>query len=175
MGMKILNKRIIPIISNVDDLNKFLSNSIFKFVPLYLKFNTGMNRLGIRMDEIELVVDLLNKSGRKAIDHLMSHFACASLSIKKNSHNKKQVENFKFLKSQLLSAGVSLIQTSLANSGAIIQQEGMDESHVRPGLMMYGPSGLSQKFQVNLHGMERSSLRCKHMSLMNFLYLGALP
>lgn len=150
---EILSKRIIPVISNLDDLKYFLSDSAYKFVPLYLKFNTGMNRLGIKMSEIEQVIDFIKKSGRKAIDHLMSHFACASLSIKTNSHNKRQVENFKSLKSQLSGAGLGIVESSLANSGAIIQEEGMDESHVRPGLMMYGPSGVapsvSEKFPWN--------------------------
>jgi alanine racemase len=150
---EILNNRIVPVISNLDDLTTFLSRSELKFVPLYLKFNTGMNRLGIRMDELEKTIDLLKKHGRNQIDHLMSHFACASLSIKKNSHNKRQVQNFKTLKAELSGAGIKINESSLANSGAIIQEEGMDETHVRPGLMMYGPGGLSpsisEQFQWN--------------------------
>lgn len=138
-----LNNRIIPIISNKDDLKLFLETSEFKNMPLYLKFNTGMNRLGIRMDEIEEAIGLMKKAGRKTIDHLMTHFACASLSMQKNSHNLRQKQKFEELKNELSSAGLSIEQTSIANSGAIIQHTGLEETHIRPGLMLYGPGGLA--------------------------------
>lgn len=138
-----LNNRITPVISNRDDLQLFLANKEFRFLPLFLKFNTGMNRLGIRMDDLELVINEIKKSGRKSIDHLMTHFACASLSMRKNSHNLRQLEKFKQLKAEIRTAGIEIEQTSISNSGAIIQKTGLEESHIRPGLMLYGPGGLS--------------------------------
>ena len=35
--------------------------------------------------------------------------------------------------------GISIKGTSCSNSGAIEQQIGLDETHIRPGLMLYGP------------------------------------
>jgi alanine racemase len=136
------NKRIVPVISSVDGLETFLNENEFKNIPLYLKFNTGMNRLGLSMAEIGTAVDLIKKSGRSGIDHLMTHFACASNSMKSNSHNKRQLENWDKLKSDLKGAGLSFDKTSIANSGAIEQGVGLEESHIRPGLMMYGPTSL---------------------------------
>mgnify|MGYP000359691125 CR=1 FL=1 len=44
-----LNNRIIPVISNEINLKYFLSHDEFKFFPLCIKVNTGMNRLGLSM------------------------------------------------------------------------------------------------------------------------------
>ncbi len=134
--------RIIPVISDLIDLEIFLKDPGFKNFPLRLHFNTGMNRLGVEMDQVEEVVNLLKKSGRRSIDHLMTHFACAANSMKTNSHNKRQIKNWESLKSSFKGSGVSVDQTSISNSGAIEQGVGFDESHVRPGLMLYGPSSL---------------------------------
>lgn len=134
--------RIIPVISDLIDLEVFLKDSGFKNFPLRLHFNTGMNRLGIEINQIGEVVTLLKKSGRSTINHLMTHFACASNSMKTNSHNKRQIQNWESLKSDILGSGISLEQTSISNSGAIEQGIGFKESHIRPGLMLYGPSSL---------------------------------
>ncbi len=138
-----LNRRILPVLSNIEDLSFFLADKDFRHFPLILKFNTGMNRLGIKMDDLDHVANLLKKFGRKTIDHLMSHFACASQSMFKIKMNQKQLENFKQLKSELRARGIQVEKSSFSNSGAIEQKAGLEESHIRPGLMLYGPSSLT--------------------------------
>ena len=138
-----LNRRILPVLSNIEDLSFFLADKDFRHFPLILKFNTGMNRLGIKMDDLDHVANLLKKFGRKTIDHLMSHFACASQSMFKVKMNQKQLENFKRLKSELRARGIQVEKSSFSNSGAIEQKAGLEESHIRPGLMLYGPSSLT--------------------------------
>lgn len=137
-----LDNRITPVISSMEDLETFLNEISFKNAPLYLKFNTGMNRLGLGMTEIESAIAAIKKSGRKSITHLMTHFACASNSMKNNSHNKRQLENWAELKNEITGSGISLERTSVSNSGALEQGIGLEETHVRPGLMMYGPTSL---------------------------------
>ena len=134
--------RIIPVISDLEDLETFLRDSGFKNSPLRLHFNTGMNRLGVEINQLEEVVTILKRAGRSSIDHLSTHFACAANSMKSNSHNKRQLECWSKLKSELKGSGISIEQSSLSNSGAIEQGIGLDESHIRPGLMLYGPSSL---------------------------------
>ncbi len=138
-----LHKRIIPVISSLQDFKYFITLPEFKHFPLVLKFNTGMNRLGIGMDEVSSVIRLMKVAGRKSIDHLMSHFSSSSLSLHKNKRNIFQKNEFDHLKSELQSSGISIEKTSLSNSGAIIQKGGLLESHIRPGLMLYGPSSLT--------------------------------
>ena len=100
-----------------------------------------MNRLGLHLREQEEAIHLLKKFGRSTIDHLMAHYANSSLPFS-DTLNKKQREAFSCLKRDLRGSGISLSQTSVSNSGACEQGEGLEETHIRPGLMLYGPSAL---------------------------------
>ena len=115
------------------------------------------------MDEI---IKTLKIAGRKSIDHLMTHLACASLSIE-NKKNAQQFERFEQIKTTLKSSGIKVDKTSISNSGAIEQGAGLKESHVRPGLMMYGPSSLIPAIssQSKYDGELISSLKTKIISI----------
>lgn len=141
-----LNRRIIPIISNNADLDYILNNKDFNKFPICLKFNTGMNRLGLDLLDVESVITKLKENGRKSIHHLMTHFSSSSLSMKKNKRNISQREKFSDLKETFKSSGIEVENTSIANSGAIEQGVGLEESHVRPGLILYGPSSLLPQY-----------------------------
>lgn len=138
-----LSKRILPVLSNFTDLEIILSDSDYQFLPLCLKFNTGMNRLGFSFEEVGEVLERLKKANRKKVFHLMSHFANASLSMKTNNRNLLQYERFQEIKKSFKDAGFEIENTSLSNSGAIEQEIGKEETHIRPGLMMFGPSSLA--------------------------------
>jgi len=138
-----LKKRIIPVISNLSELEYLLKNKDFQHFPLCLKFNTGMNRLGLNMLDQDAVIQLLKKHHRESLFHLISHYANASFSMEVDPQNLKQRENFNKIKEKFRSSGIKLERTSQSNSGAIEQKTGLDEdTHIRPGLMMYGPSSL---------------------------------
>ncbi|CBW27561.1 alanine racemase [Halobacteriovorax marinus SJ] len=141
-----LNRRIIPVISNRDDLDFILNSREFENFPLFIKFNTGMNRLGLEMDKVDEVIRSIRVSGRKSIYHLMTHLSSSSLPIKKNKRNIIQFENFEKIKKAFSDAGIEVERTSIANSGAIEQGAGLGETHVRPGLMMYGPSSMLPQY-----------------------------
>ncbi len=138
-----LENRLIPVLSHEQDLKIFLKEERFKHLPLCLKFNTGMNRLGFPYEKAEEVIALLKQHGRGEVDHLMSHFANASMPMDKNNRNIWQKERFKEVKEKFQKAGISLKATSLANSGALEQDECKDETHIRPGLMLFGPTSMA--------------------------------
>lgn len=146
-----LDQRLIPVLTNFDDLNFFLNEACFNHFPICLKFNTGMNRLGFNWTEVEAVAQKLKSKGRKKIYHLMTHFACASQSMFKNKRNNDQRERFDEIKKFLRAEGFEIERTSISNSGAIEQLVGLEESHVRPGLMMYGPSSLIPQLSEKTH------------------------
>ncbi|MCB9091698.1 MAG: alanine racemase [Halobacteriovoraceae bacterium] len=129
---------IIPVISNESDLIIFLEEAKFKHMPIVLKFDTGMNRLGIDWQRAEFVAKLLKQYNRPHVEHLMSHFACSYL--QKNSMNGLQVKNFESVCSEFRNQKIEVKEISFHNSGAI--EQGFEipaVTHVRPGLMMYGP------------------------------------
>lgn len=136
--------RITPVIHNLDHLEYFLSKSEFKFLPLVLKFDTGMHRLGIpyNAEALEKVVQLLKQSGRREVEHLMTHFSSSNIPLKENDRTHRQYNNFLEIKKFLKSNGVAINKTSCANSGAIEQKFALEETHIRPGLMLYGPTSV---------------------------------
>lgn len=134
------SKRIFPVLSSMCDLDVFLQSSNFKHFPLCLKFNTGMNRLGLK--DCAQVIQKCLAAGRRSVYHLMSHFACAS-SVG-NERNTEQSDKFLEIKKLFKDSGIDVERTSLANSGAIEQGLAMAENFVRPGLMLYGPSALER-------------------------------
>ncbi len=133
--------RILPVVHNERDLKIFLGAPQLRHFPLILKFNTGMNRLGLAPERQEEIIKMIKQVGRTSIYHLMTHFACASLNMK-NAQNQRQIASFAAIKSQFKAANISIERTSISNSGAIEQNVGLDETHIRPGLMLYGPSSL---------------------------------
>jgi len=110
----------------------------FKHLPLYLKFNTGMNRLGIELSEIEDVILQLKKYKRQSIEHVMSHFSSSYIPFKEGNRTFRQYNKFNELVKDIKGAGIEINETSCANSGAIEQGYALECSHIRPGLMLYG-------------------------------------
>jgi len=100
---------------------------------VWLKVDTGMNRLGFSKDEISKAWSRLNKIPQlKGRVRLMSHFANAD-DLKK-AHTHEQIDQF-----NSMTAAYSA-EKSLANSAGIM---GWPQSHyewVRPGIMLYGVS-----------------------------------
>ena len=102
-------------------------------VPVYLKLNTGMNRLGFAEGEIrDAIARLRHCSGDIT---LMSHFADAD----GKRGVKWQVERFREMTS-----GLSFAR-SLANSAAILRYPETHADWVRPGIMLYGCSPFSDE------------------------------
>ncbi len=133
---------ITPVIHQPEDLNHFLSDERMKDVPLVVKVNTGMNRLGFTLLELEANMPRLKNRG---IQHLMTHFAYSYVPQEVGDKTTRQLDEFKKAQKLLKDAGVSVEETSTANSGAIEQKIGIDETYVRPGLMMYGPYSIEPR------------------------------
>ncbi|MGZ3789592.1 MAG: alanine racemase [Bacteriovorax sp.] len=137
-----LKRRIIPVISNVSELDYILHTSEFKNFPICLKFNTGMNRLGLDPLDAPLIVTKLKQHGRMSIHHMISHYANASNPMDTDGRNVFQKDRFEEIKKFFRDSGITLERTSASNSGAIEQKHGFENTHIRPGLMMYGPTSL---------------------------------
>lgn len=137
-----LKRRIIPVISNLSELDYILHTDGFQHFPICLEFNTGMNRLGLELNDASKIIARLKQHGRKSIYHLISHFANASFPMSTNERNVYQRDQFENLKKLFRDSGIALERTSQSNSGAIEQGVGFKDTHLRPGLMMYGPTSL---------------------------------
>jgi alanine racemase len=135
-----LQNRILPVVTDISELEIILSTKDLKFLPLCLKFDTGMGRIGLAVKDVEKIVEMLKKHDRLEVEHLMTHFSSSYFSVEKNKRTKVQYEEFLKVKNYFLASGIHLKKTSVSNSGAIEQKFGLDETHVRPGLMLFGPA-----------------------------------
>jgi len=159
---------LIPVLSSLDELDLFLSEKAFSRVPLVLKFNTGMNRLGLSMgeDELELVLSKLKNKGRREIFHLMTHFGRSFEPLSAPGQTTlAQMQSFEQIRQRFSQEGFSIQYTSTSNSGAIEQGVGVGLSHVRPGLMLYGPSSLATS--TLWKGQSISSLKVQVLRRMS--------
>lgn len=143
---------ITPVLHLKSDVEHVLGNSALSRLPLVIKVNTGMNRLGLSLEELS---DLAPRLKARGVKHLMTHFACSYYPLKIGDKTHRQMEEFVKAKKILADAGVEVQETSVANSGAIEQQFGTDETWVRPGLMMYGPPSVESPVIWKGHQISR--------------------
>lgn len=126
--------KLIPVIAKISDLEKYLDSGLCN--PLALMVNTGMNRLGFSYEFDENLINFL-VDNKLSVFHLMTHFSDSYLPKKEKT--KIQYERFLEIKKKFNSANIKVAKTSVANSGAIENGIGLNETMVRPGLMLYGP------------------------------------
>lgn len=141
-----------PVLHQASDLSIVESDSSLSKLPLHIKINTGMNRLGLTDQDLEKFLPLFKKRG---IKHLITHFARSGDHFKEGDKTHKQLNEFYRMKKLLTDAGVSVEKTSVSNSGAIEQKLGVEESFVRPGLMLYGPPSVTEPVLWNGHQVSK--------------------
>jgi len=122
-------------IHNKKQLDLLLSNLQEKAINIWLKFDTGMHRLGFSESDLLNALDKIKKCAWVKNDIVISsHFSCAS--ELNNKENSRQLELFVRTLSVLNKN--NNIQFSLANSPAIVNLPSASFDWNRPGLMLYG-------------------------------------
>lgn len=112
------------------------ASSLGRRVPVHVKLDTGMHRVGLRPDEAPGAIDVLKNLPGIEIEGAWSHLAVAD-SID-HPFNRKQLDLFTDLVGKIERAGVPLRYKHLANSAATMS---FPESHfdmVRCGIASYG-------------------------------------
>ena len=104
---------------------------------IWLKINTGMNRLGFAVDQVADTEKALLEKGA-TIAAVMSHYACAD--DPNHQANTEQQKRFALACSKL----EGIYPTSFNNSAAIMHMGSADDLS-RAGIMLYGSSPLLAK------------------------------
>lgn len=113
-----------------------------KGAVVWLKINTGMNRLGFRdADTLAAWRRLRNAVGSGVELRLLTHLACAD--EPSNPMTGQQLERFEQLRRQMASIdGGRVPVASIGNSAGTLLERGSRSDWVRPGLALYGVSPL---------------------------------
>lgn len=116
-----------------------LSDSATRVV--WLKYNTGMNRLGFNAEDVMVAAKRLYEAGYQLI--LTTHFANAD----DHSHplNALQIQRFSDVLSTLQATIGADIKGSLCNSAGIVNFSEHHYDWVRPGIILYGSAPVIDK------------------------------
>lgn len=111
-------------------------------VPVHLKVDTGMGRLGCGMEELESICEALvqagalDAGGELFVEGIFSHLASAEDLDAIDA--KQQSENFECAIATLERHGIKPQYVHMANSAAVIARPDTWKNIVRPGLLLYG-------------------------------------
>ena len=137
--------RIRPVIYQQQQL-QWLLNARAGDLPLALKLDSGMGRLGFGSDAFSHALSRLGEltAGCEPAGDilLMSHFACAD--EPGHALNEQQHAQFRSLTS------ATPFKRSFANSAAILSRPQDHYEQVRPGIMLYGASPLQGRSAAEL-------------------------
>ena len=112
-------------INDLSAIKKFPKDTLVE-----LKVNTGMNRNGIEIDDLNIAVEAIEKQGLK-LDGILTHHGCAD---ELNEFYEIQKQNFAKVKS----AAPKGLRFHSCNSAALFRDENFDEDMARVGIAAYG-------------------------------------
>lgn len=146
--------RLTPVFSTEEDLELF-SNTLRRHpLPFHIKFNTGMNRLGLEEDSLPWVLEKIRNGILPCPDGVLSHLAQAELPD--STPTCRQVKKFQKITEAFLSLGeaAETIRFHLGNSSAVWGSKRLElpafTHWARPGLSLYGATPWA--------GLKRSGL-----------------
>ena len=123
----------IKTLSYLDKTTKEKNTSI----NIQLEINTGMNRLGIDLDEIDALISLLKKSQFIHVNGIYSHLACAE-DPEEDDFNKQQLNRFNTAAAKIESElGIKTIK-HIRNSAGTLRYPESPTDMIRLGIGLYG-------------------------------------
>jgi alanine racemase len=127
-----------PALSDLEQAREFAEATQIDAAPLpvQLKLDTGMGRLGVRPAELPAAIDILRNAKGLALGGVFTNFASSSDAA--SPRTAEQTAAMRDGLSALRSAGLSTGLVHLANSGGALAHPGSWFDAVRPGLALYG-------------------------------------
>lgn len=134
----IVNHEFDCVIHSVHQIEMLEQHRLNKPISVWLKVNTGMNRLGVPLSEaFSLWQRLLKNPNVQSTPKLMTHLASSDLPD--DAETKQQIVEFNRLRQRIST------EYSVANSAAILAWPETHLDWVRPGIMLYGISPFSER------------------------------
>ncbi|HEV3240507.1 MAG TPA: alanine racemase [Casimicrobiaceae bacterium] len=127
---EIAGRRLAVVVHHEEQIKMLEAASLPRPVEVFVKINTGMNRLGFRPSEAHAVVDRLSHTSSVAVLRLLTHLARAE----EEDGLREQLDLF-----EEACTGLPYPR-SLANSAGVIRYREVGGEYVRPGIMLYGSS-----------------------------------
>lgn len=142
-------------------------NGATQQLPVHIKLDTGMHRLGFNEDEIENLILLLSKEPLIKVQSVFSHLA-ASDADKHKDFTLKQIARFRAMSDKIIKAVPYPVISHILNSAGIVRYPEAQFDMVRLGIGLYG-IGASAEEQEKLENV--STLKTT-ISQINYLKKG---
>ncbi len=123
-------------------------------VQVFLKINSGMNRVGFTLDQVDAVLAQLAEDSQLQLQTVMTHFSSAD-----EPDSPAFGAQLSYMASRAWPAPLCL-----SNSAALYRSRPLKDSISRPGIMLYGASPLLEKSAAELGLKPVLSLRSKLIS-----------
>ncbi|MCU1279260.1 MAG: alanine racemase [bacterium] len=136
----VLAFRLTPVVADEGDVDKFAraaDEMSTGRVGLHLKVDTGMSRLGVRLERLDAMLARLQQPGVE-LTGLCSHLASADADDA--TPTAEQLRRFDEARRRIAASGFSVPLTHVANSAATLRFGDARFDLIRPGLALYGYS-----------------------------------
>ena len=127
---EIAARRLAVVVHHVEQIKMLEAATLPRPVEVFVKVNSGMNRLGFRPTEVHAIVERLSHTPSVAVLRLLTHLARAE----EEDGLREQLDLF-----EEACTGLPYPR-SLANSAGVIRYREVGGDYVRPGIMLYGSS-----------------------------------
>ena len=140
---KIIEHKLEPCIYSLNllkDLIEILEKLEISNLPIHLKFNTGLNRLGFSKNDISKITSLLNDQDKLFVKSVFSHIA-ASEDLNEREFTLQQINKFNSISEELvnnITNPVKPFKHMLNTSGIINYASEAQFDMVRLGIGLYG-------------------------------------
>ena len=138
----ILNQPAIEDIEQIEKYNltiglsskEFLENILDKDIKVHLEIETGMNRTGIKLEDLDYFINIISNS-KIQIEGMYTHLSSADFD---SNYTNKQIYLFQKALEIAKSHNLELKYIHVAASNGILNYKIDFTNIVRPGLIMYG-------------------------------------
>ena len=125
---EIATRRLAVVVHHAEQVRMLEAARLTRPIEVFVKVNTGMNRLGLRVEDVGAAVERLSHCDSVAALRLMTHFARAD----EEDGLKEQLAAF-----DAACKGLPYPR-SIANSAGVLRYHEVGGDIVRPGIMLYG-------------------------------------
>ncbi|GAB6060583.1 alanine racemase [Desulfonatronum parangueonense] len=134
----VVEQGILPLVARLDQLSGLQREAarVGRQIPIALKFDTGMARLGFAESDVETVLRSLSEAHLLRPDWLISHLATAD-EPQQADYVHEQAARFRRISDKFSHAGFPL-RRSLVNSGGLLAFPELAWDAQRPGIALYG-------------------------------------
>lgn len=168
---RLIENNLTPAITRCEQL-RFLERAAARArrrVKFHVKFQTGMNRLGLSPGDVPCFARTLAACPHLECEGVFTHFA--SSEVFTDQRVEDQQREFESILEHLRRLGISAPLIHMANSAAVASRPQTWGTMIRPGLVLYGyhqsyePPELTARTNANLPLQPALALRARLISL----------